>query len=300
MKQQPVCDDKSLLIAYLYGECDPAERQLVEEHLARCANCAAEMDELRGVRSTLREWAPPEQALGFRVVRETQSPKSEVRSPTPDAGRRIPRWSWPRVPGRGPQRDSRLGVPVWAQAAAAVLVLAVGAGIATVDVRIGNGGVTIRTGWQKAPVAQVQTQTAAQGAAAPWRADLVALERQLRQEMSPGSASTTAPGVDRTAAAPTLAATTSARVSPEETATILRRVQTLIDDMERRQQREFDRQLAERFLRFARDVNSQRLADLRTIQQGFGQMDVRTTSEVAQLRQVQNYLLRVANVQEIK
>jgi len=178
---------------------------------------------------------------------------------------------------------------VWAQLAAAVLVLAVGAGIANLDVRIGNGALTMRTGWQKAPMPQVP----APGVAAPWRADLVALEGRLRREMSAVSASTTVP-------ASVNAAATGARVSPEETAAILRRVQTLIDDMEQRQRREFDRQLAERFIRLARDVDSQRFADLRRIQQGLGQMDVRTTSELAQLRQVQNYLLRVVPVQEIK
>ena len=37
------CDDKPTLIAYLYGEVDPAVRAGVDAHLAACAACAAEV-----------------------------------------------------------------------------------------------------------------------------------------------------------------------------------------------------------------------------------------------------------------
>lgn len=258
MKQQPMCDDKSLLMAYLYGECDADERRQVEQHLAGCATCAAELTALRGVRVALREWAPPEEALGFRIVRD----KADV-----------------------PVRAFR--IPAWAQLAAAVLVLAVGAAIANLDVRIGNGGLTIRTGWQKAPAVQ---QTQAQ-AGAPWRADLVALQRELRQEMSAIQAAATS-----TPAALSMKAV-AAPASAQERSALLRDVQTRIDDVERRHQRELDQQMAEGFLRLAREVDTQRAADQRRFVQGLNQIDQRTTQ---QLGQVQNYLLRVANVQEIK
>jgi anti-sigma factor RsiW len=287
MKQQPLCDDKPALIAYLYGECDQGERRLVEQHLASCATCAAELDQLRGVRDALREWAPPDQALGFRVVRDGEAAVSVDRGPQADGRRRVARW-FPRL--------ASAPVPVWAQLAAAVLVLAAGAAIANLDISIGSGGVSIRTGWQNAPAAQ-QAHAPTPDATAPWRADLVALERQLRQEISAIPVSTMPPPL--AGAAPTLVAAQppAGRLSPGDRTALVRQVQPLLDDIARRQQREFDRQLAERFIRFARDADVQRAADLRMIQQGLGQMDVRTTSEVAQLRQA---FMRVANVQQMK
>jgi anti-sigma factor RsiW len=266
--KSPLCDDKSLLTGYLYGECDPAERQIVEEHLAACASCASELEQLRGVRVALREWAPPEQALGFRLVRDGADTGRVIRP-------RLARW----MPAR---------LPAWAQAAAAVLVIALGAGIANLDLRVGN--VAIRTGWHQvvqAPAPQAQ----AQAGVTVSRADLDALAQQLRQEIASVSPAA-APAVGGSTAAVRNVSASSTRLAPDD----FRRVQTIVDDMERRKQHEFDQQLAERFLRFTRDMNSQRAADLRVIQQGLSQMDVRTT----ELGRVQNYMLRVANVQEIK
>ncbi len=270
MKQQPLCDDKSLLMAYLYDECDTDERRLVEQHLAGCATCTAELEQLRGVRGALREWTPPEQALGFRVVRE------ETVVPGPS------RW-W----SRGATR-----VPAWAQLAAAVLVLAIGAAIANLDVRIGNGALTIHTGWQKAPAVQ---QAQAPAAATPWRADLAAVERQLHQEISALPAAVSARAVDGGGAA-TARPAAAGRLSAEDRAAMLRQVQALLDDVGRRQQSNVDQQIAERFLRLQRDVDTQRVADQRRFLQGLSQIDMRTT----QLSQLQNYMLRVGNIQEIK
>ena len=42
------CDDKPTLIAYLYGEVEPAVRKSVDAHLATCAACAAEVRALGG------------------------------------------------------------------------------------------------------------------------------------------------------------------------------------------------------------------------------------------------------------
>jgi len=244
MKQQPPCDDKASLIAYLYDECDAAERRLVEEHLKNCASCTTELANLRGVRVALREWAPPDQALGFRVVRD----EATVLRPS--------RW-W----GRGGLR-----VPAWAQVAAAVLLLAAGAAIANLGVRRD----------------------------APSAADLARLERRLEQQAQQISAlraaAIPAPANVSTPVGPTT--TVPVRLSAE----VLRAVQTTIGDMERRQQRAVDQQIAERFLRFARDMDTQRITDQRRFLQGLSQIDVRTT----QLSQGYNYLLRVANVQEIK
>ncbi len=260
------CDDKSSLIAYLYGECTPDEREAVEEHLAWCAACAAEVDDLRGVRRSLREWAPPEHALGFRVVRE------EVRQ----------RSLWPAM-------------PAWAQLAAAVLVIAVGAAIANLDVRVGTSGVEIRTGWNRpAAVTRSASGVTPVSGAAPWRSDLAALERSLRHDLAPAPASLPIAG--------SLAAPVSAggRTTPTADPDLMRRVQILMDEHDRRQQQAFETMLATRMVQLARDIEVQRRTDLLRIQQGLGQVEGRTTSEVAQLREMQRYFMRVANIQEIK
>ena len=111
----------------------------------------------------------------------------------------------------------RLGdIPVWAQVAAAMLFLGVSAAVANLDISVQRSGLSVRTGWmsasapagacalRRAPAlhrsAQVVRGTAGADAA-PWRADLAALEQQLRSEMrsSPRSAQRArrAAGADR-------------------------------------------------------------------------------------------------------
>ena len=46
------------LNAYLDGELNKARTSQVEDHLAECAECNAELDELRGLSALLRETAP--------------------------------------------------------------------------------------------------------------------------------------------------------------------------------------------------------------------------------------------------
>jgi len=98
MTMTPMCEDKSALVAYVYGECTADERRAVEAHLARCGACRAEVEGLRDLRDHLAEWTPPDEVLGFRVVR-------------PDAPPVLAPRAWWRA-------------PAWGLAAAAVLVLA--------------------------------------------------------------------------------------------------------------------------------------------------------------------------------
>jgi hypothetical protein len=178
-----------------------------------------------------------------------------------------------------------------ARAAAAILVLAVGANVANLDLRVGN--VAVRTGRYQVPQVATAPSPRVQTGPVITPADLEAVKQQLRGEFAQQIASAAASGA--TPSAPAASRNTAApttRLSPDD----FRQVQTLVDDMARRKQHEFDQQLAERFLRFTRDMNSQRAAELQTIQQGLSQMDFRTS----ELGRVQNYMLRAVNVQQIK
>src|SRR2546422_2277134 len=160
-------DRDETLIAYLYDDIDPAARGVFDAHLAGCEHCRAELEALGGVRTTLARWNPPE-------------PKS-LAAANPQSATRNPQW-WRTI-------------PAWAQVAAALLFLGVSAGIANLDVRYDRDGLAIRTGWSK-PAAQSAQRPAAteqigvasqsgggQGFSPASKADLEALERQLRTEV---------------------------------------------------------------------------------------------------------------------
>jgi anti-sigma factor RsiW len=181
-----ICTDKDTLIAYVYGECDAETRYAVDAHLSSCPACADEVGGFGRVRSTLAEWTPPDRIGSFRLVRDEGDA-----SPTSARVLRPARW-W-QVP-----------LPVLAKVAAGVLLFAGGAALANLEVRYDKDGLVVRTGWQKlqptatrevpnnSPAAVVPTAAApavvpaspaGQGeAASPWRAELAASERQLREE----------------------------------------------------------------------------------------------------------------------
>lgn len=66
-----ICADESLLSAYLDGELAGAEERVVEDHLAACPGCRADLDGLRSVVARLRDLqrATPPAALGHAVAR---------------------------------------------------------------------------------------------------------------------------------------------------------------------------------------------------------------------------------------
>ena len=129
MSIQFTCDDKQTLVAYLYGEIDHADATGGRRRTSRrCAACAAEVTALGDVRSELGLWVPPDVELDFTIVKKSELPPSNVLRPA--------RW-WNTV-------------PAWAQAAAAILVLAAGAAIANVQVRSGPEGFSVSTGWMHA------------------------------------------------------------------------------------------------------------------------------------------------------
>jgi anti-sigma factor RsiW len=243
------CDDKPTLIAYLYGEVDAATRHRVDAHLATCERCAGEVAALGDVRAELALWAPPDAALGFAITRTSEPRSATVLRPA--------RW-WSSV-------------PAWAQAAAAVLVIAAGAGLANLQVRSGPDGFSVSTGWmpQAAPASALSEPS--DGAAIERRVEraLVALEQQLRTEIRSTHEQT--------------AVRAAAPAADEAT---IRRVQQLIAASEERQQRE----LALRLTQFNADMNMQRRADLMKITNSFGQFG----DQMMQQRQMLNNVLRVS------
>lgn len=252
------CDDKDQLVAYLYDELDGILRRRVEEHLRVCPTCAAEVEGLSGVRRELAGWAPPDAALGFAIVQAGQP--AAAAEPAPAS-----RW-W------------RGTVPAWAQAAAAVLIVAVGLAIANVQVRYGADGLVVTTGWMAAPalVPAASTPTApvlSPASAADWQPALASLEATLRQEIRDA----------RTASSAAPAASARGDVS-------LQRVSDLIAQSERRQ----TQQLALRMAQLSRDFEVQRRSDLVRINQGFGQFEGRAGAEIARQRQVLDYIMRVS------
>ena len=255
-------DRDGAIVAFLYddGDGSPADRARFETHLATCARCRADVAALRGVRTQLARWSPPEPNFAVR------NPQSAFSNP-----------QWWRA------------IPAWAQVAAALLFLGVSAGIANLDVRYDRNGLGIRTGWSQRAGGSDRSggpggSEAAQGfspangaspaSVAPWKADLAALERQLKTEFRTAQASTTA------------APAQTARAVSATDADLARRVRALVEDSEKRQQRE----LALRIAELLRDVNAQRQADLMKIDRTLGVVQNSVGIEVMKNRQQLNQM----------
>ena len=92
-----MCDERDRLIDYVYNECGPDERQVVEAHLESCETCRDEIRGLRETREDLLAWDVPDRGSVWK----------------PFAPPRVaPSW-----------RD----VPRWALAAAASVMFLIGA-----------------------------------------------------------------------------------------------------------------------------------------------------------------------------
>lgn len=250
------CDDKERLIAYLYGEAGPEDRRAIEAHVELCGACASEIRDLQGVRTTLSAWQPPETELGFRIVRE------------PVAA--TPRRWWQ--------------TPAWAPLAlAAGLVLALAA---SVEVEYGDGAMTVRTGWAPRPTPAAATIASAtqpgpassQLTQADLDKALAALEGKLRADLV------------ATASRESAAAPVRVQAGTVDRAELLRQVENLIELSERRQQRE----LAFRLAQAVQDMDAQHRTDMVRLENGLGQIEGVTGKEVAQQRQLINYLMRTS------
>ena len=253
----PTCrytgDREQAIVTYVYGdaaEVDRGERAAFEAHLASCDRCRAELAAFADVRVALGAWSPP---------RFQTDPAAIV--------------DWPQPSAAAARRTSWRDIPIWAQTAAALLCLGIGAGLANLDVQYGADGLRIRTGWSTAPAAAVEGtrpqaagRTGATVDSAPWRAELTALEQRLRADLRqisvPAAAASAEPGD-------------------------LRRVRSLVEESERRQQRELALRLAEAM----RELNAQRQEDLVRIDRNIGAMQSNTGREMLRQRsEMLNYV----------
>ena len=230
-------DRESVLVAYLYGDdIATIDRVAFDTHLATCERCRTELADFRDVRSNLAQWAAPESA---------RTHKSTVVTPA--------RW-W-------------ASVPVWAQVAAAMLVLGVSASIANLDVRYDRvNGLSVRTGWSKsaaaAPTAAVAP--AADTNPAQWRAELAAMQERLRKEMR--------------AQAPAVAAASA--VNPTATMTddeFHRRVRVMLDESEQKQKKD----LALQLIQLQQDLYAQRQVDFAKLYKAIGFVQTTTNQQLA-------------------
>ena len=206
------------------------ERARVRRASARRARSAvAGVAALTACASRAGRWAPPEPAALLLAV-------------APVAGR---------------ERADRGGAisPAWAQVAAARLFLGVGAGIANIDVRLRRErlGVSDRLVDRRTRPCGSGRPPSGRPSAGARGADRA--RARLRAEIG----RTSQRAVSHAAAVPMCSPATARRPRPGSPwIRVLRRVRALIDESERRQQRE----LALRVGEVVRDVNAQRQADL--------------------------------------
>ncbi|HEY7498682.1 MAG TPA: zf-HC2 domain-containing protein [Vicinamibacterales bacterium] len=220
--------DKELLIGYLYGELRLSDRDAFERHLGACAECRSEVEGLSGTRAQLQSWTPPSPELGFEIVRGPQRPPAAAK-----------RWGLS---------------PAWGLAAAAMLVGAVSAAIANVEVTVGSSGVKLRTGWNRVSDARPASTDAAAASAELQRVS--ARMRDLENRLA--SIASTTIAAPATAAPP-------GRMSDAE---LIRAMRTMIDQSEERQQGVLARQI----LRVNQDMETARRTDFDRLRQGIQQV----------------------------
>jgi hypothetical protein len=242
-----------VLTAYLYDDIDAGERAAFERHLSSCLSCRTELDALGAVRDGLSTWAAPEVAEGIGGKTPRAALRLVDRSPKPGA--------W-RVLG---------DAPIWMQAAAAMLVVAASLGLANLNLTYSRQGLTVSTGWMHAahpgaaPAPPDVQPMAVTADGTPWRSEMTALEQRVMEEIK--------------------AHATPTDSSADDDA-LLKRVRALIQESERRQQRE----LALRVAEVARDAQTQRQADLVKIDRSLGLIQNRTGVEVMRTQQQLNTL----------
>jgi hypothetical protein len=245
-----MCDRSEELIGFLYNELGASEAQAFRDHLASCADCRTELAALRATRGHIAAWTPPEPDLDFHIVRRPAI-----------------------APARPPVRTFRIS-PVWGLAAAATLVMAIGAAIANLEVRVGAGeGLVIRTGWNRDAAATPGPTSAA----AVTDVDYKQLDQRLRQ-------------MEQAVARDRSTARTSAEGMTDEE--ILQRVREMVGQSETRQQRA----LAARLMDVTREFDTKRRTDLIAFDQALVRLQNTSGAEVRQYREYVQRMGRAAGV----
>ena len=247
-------DRDGTIVEYLYGEIDGATRAAFETHLAGCGVCRDAVDALGGVRQAIAQWAPPEPMRALDDTRHRAAarcgPSRAVGVGPADAtsrfGRRRPRPSC--ASASGPAR------PTFASATDRT------------GRRSGPDGSSRSR--QQAPASPAESSSSG---TAPWRAELTALEQQLRADMGRALAEPVAAGRPRAEAGNDV---------------LLRQIRLLISRSEQRQQRE----LALRIGDLLNEVQAQRRADLLKIDRSIGLVQNSTGMEVLRQREMLNSL----------
>ena len=140
-----MCTEREKLVDYIYNECDATERERMQRHLDSCHECRAEVKSLRSVREDLLAWDVPAHESVWRPFK-----------PAPV----LPVWRQ---------------VPAWAMAAAASIVLLLGAA----------GGAVVHAFPERKAETQPTQTVATNNTQAPavvlTSADLTPFERQVAQ-----------------------------------------------------------------------------------------------------------------------
>ena len=257
MNDQIHCGDQEALVAYLYDDGEPAEREAMAAHVARCSACAEEIASLRATRTMLAAWAPPEAALGFHITRD-DAPQQAATVLRPAA--------WWRQP-----------LPAWAQAAAALLIFAAGMSLGSARETVVEREATPVTAKSsvtsaipgEAPAAARSASFAAAAPSAGARVDLAKFEERLRALESARVQNASA----RSA-------------SPVDEAALLRQVQALIDTSVEQQQIENLRMVS----RVVREFDVQRRYDLSQVENRMVRLHDTAGAALQQQSDIVNYL----------
>ncbi len=254
------CGDAAALVGYLYDDCEAAEREAIEAHVARCTTCTQELASLATTRGQLQGWTPPAARLGFQVTPS----RAELA---------VPSGFGSADDSAPPRQDAawwRQPLPAWAQLAAAVVIftagLLTGAARQPSDLPLAEaaGTTLVASAVPASPQESVPAGVSFE--------DLAGSEERLRAEMSDL----------RTALA------AQARTGDQA---LLKEVESLVLASEARQRREFVLRTTE----LARDFDTQRRLDLAQMQRAVGQIQGVTGAEVRQHREAITYLINNAS-----
>jgi anti-sigma factor RsiW len=254
--------NKEQLVTYVYEELGGSERAEFEHHLSECAECREELAELRGARYQLASWAPPQPEFNFHIVRGAAAPVM------------------PLAPRR------RLAfVPQWALSAAAALLLIAGAAaVANLEVRYGQDGLIVRTGWMKSPVAAVPASTLAPATGQPQAVPAGATSEQLRGDIDALAARLQ--DIEQTYGAQL------ARLgAPARAAITVPELRKILAELESRQRTEMALQVAQVW----KDFNAARVTDFTRLQDVVSRAQGVTNQQLRQHRDSIETLYRTAS-----